>query len=158
MLFDMESTHDPTDQIRALERSEAAPYVDVPAGPLWIAPVFGVWAAAYVGAFAFWSNISIFIVAMLSLSALIGLFIGWFTRSYGAFPMPGRGTPPSEIRREYRLYAVGVVVVAGLVVLAWWLSGLLLASIVAFVLATGGLLAYAARYKRAAHAVKDRLR
>lgn len=154
----MESTEDWAEQIRALERSEAAPYIDQPTSSAWLAPAFGTWSAAYVGVFALWNvSTALFVLSMLGLSALIGFFLGWYMRRFGALPMPGRGNPPAEIRREYRLYAVGVLVIAALVVLTWWAAGLAVASATAFVLVTAGYMLYAHRYERAASAVRERL-
>jgi hypothetical protein len=49
----MESTP-PSEQLRAAERGEAAPYVRFPPTPWWYSPVVGAWAAAFVGTFACW--------------------------------------------------------------------------------------------------------
>ncbi|MCD4534057.1 hypothetical protein LRP67_08200 [Nocardioides sp. cx-169] len=121
-------------------------------------PLFGVWFAAYVGAFAFWSESDLaFVLAMIALSAGVGAFVGWSARRYDAFPMPGRGTPPPEIRREYRAYAIGAVGIAVLVAGVMWLAGVPAASGAAFALVTVGLWLFQARYERAAAVVRERL-
>lgn len=154
----MESSPDPTERVRELQRAEAAPYVGMPPAPWWVPPFFGAWFAAYVAAFAFWRESQLaFIVVMIVLSAGVGGLLGWLTRRYGALPMPGRGTPPSEIRREYRHYAVGAVVIVGLVACVWWWAGVGAASATAFVLVTAGLRLYQVRYERAAAVVRRRL-
>jgi hypothetical protein len=158
MFADMESSLDPAERVRAMHRAEAAPYVGMPPSPWWVPPFFGAWVAAYVGAFSFWTaNELVFIVAMIVLSAGMGAFLGWLTRRFGALPMPGRGTPPPEIRREYRRYAVGVAVIVGLVACVWWWAGVPAAAAAALVLVTAGLSLYQARYERAAAAVRERL-
>jgi hypothetical protein len=130
----------------------------MPPSPWWVPPAFGVWFAAFVGAFAFWrENELAFAAMMIALSAGIGVFLGWLTRRYGALPMPGRGNPPAEIRREYRRYAVGAVVIAGIVACVWWWAGVVAASAAAFVLVTAGLSLYQTRYERAASVVRERL-
>lgn len=153
---DMESSS--VDSIRALERAEAAPYVQTRPSPRWAAPLCGVWFAAYVGAFTFWrENQLAFIVVMLGLSAGMGAFAGWLARRYGAFPMPGRGTPPPEIRREYRRYGVGVVGIALIVAILMWRVGVPTAAGAAFALVTAGVSLFQARYERAAAVVRKRL-
>ncbi|UMG92749.1 hypothetical protein [Nocardioides sp. TF02-7] len=94
---------------------------------------------------------------MVVLSAGVGALLGWLTRRYGALPMPGRGTPPPEIRREYRHYAVGAVAIAGVVAVVMWSAGVPAAAVTAFVLVTGGLSLYQVRYERAAATVRERL-
>jgi hypothetical protein len=158
MVVDMESTPDPAEHVRAMQRAEAAPYVRMPPSPWWVPLVFGAWAAAYVGAFVFWrQNQAAFIVAMLLLVGGVCALLGWLTRRFGALPLPGRGTPPAEIRREYRRYGVGVVVVVGLVAGAWWWAGAPAAAGSAFASVTAGLALYQASYERAAASVRERL-
>jgi hypothetical protein len=145
-------------QVRDLERAEAAPYVQMPPSPWWVPPLFGAWFAGYVGTFAWWRENELgFIVAMLALCGGMGAFVGWLARRFGAFPMPGRGTPPPEIRREYRRYATGAVATAVLVAAVMWWAGVAVAAGVAFVSVTLGLSLYQARYERAAAAVRERL-
>jgi hypothetical protein len=154
----MESSSELSARIRELERGEAAPYVRMPPSPWWVPPFFGAWFAAYAGAFAFWGEGElVFIVAMLALCGGMGAFLGWLTQRYGAFPMPGRGTPPPEIRREYRLYGVGAVAIALLVAGVGWWAGVPAASGAAFCLTTLGLSLYQVRYERAAAVVRERL-
>jgi hypothetical protein len=158
MLVIMESSFGLCERIREMQRAEAAPYVGMPPLPRWVPPFFGAWFAAYVGVFAFWHKSGLtFIITMIALSAGMGAFLGWLTQRYGALPTPGRGTPPPEIRREYQRYAVGAVVVAGLVAGVWWWAGIVAASAAAFALVTAGLSLYQARYERAAAIVRERL-
>ncbi len=154
----MESSLGPHERVRGMERAEAAPYVGMPPSPWWVPPTLGLWFAAYVGAFTFWrENEFAFLAAMVALCAGIGVFLGWLTRRYGALAMPGRGTPPPEIRREYRHYAVSAAVIVGIVAGTWWWAGIVTASVVTFVLTTTGLARYQARYERAASLVRERL-
>ncbi|WP_182354657.1 hypothetical protein [Flaviflexus huanghaiensis] len=154
----MESIEGPADELRELERSEAAPYINQPSAPFWLAPVFGSWFAAYVAAFALWNvSIGLFILSMVALSAVIGLFVGSLVRQYDTLPMPGRGNPPPEIRREYRVYGSGAALIGGLVVVGWRFAGLGLAVALAFVLVSVGYHVYVRRYENAAEAVRERL-
>lgn len=157
MLDGMESSFDPSGQVHEMRRAEAAPYVGMPRSPWWVPPFFGVWFAAYIAAFVFWGERLAFIVAMLVLTAGMGALLGWLIRHYGALPSIGRGTPPPEIRGEYRRFAAGAVVIAGLVTGVWWWSGVLAAAAATCVLVTAGLSLYQVRYERAAALVRERL-
>lgn len=75
------------------------------------------------------------------------------SKRHGAFPMPGKGTPPAEIRVEWNRYFLALPVVAGVVTLTWWRVGIPAAAAVTFVLITGGLLINERRYNHAAAAV-----
>lgn len=158
MLAGMESSDDLRRQSQELERAEAAPYVGLPPSPWWVAPAFGAWFAAYVGAFALWGRREIlFVVAMVALSAGVGAFFGWLSRRYGALPLPGRGTPPPEIRSEHRRYGVGALAVLALVAGVWAWVGVAAASAATFVLVTVAFSWYCARYEQAAARVRERL-
>lgn len=155
----MESSLEASEQVRELQRAEAAPYVGMPPSPWWMAPVFASWFAAYVGVVALWGESRLaFGVGMLVLCFILGASLRGLTRRYGALPLPGRGTPPPEIRREYRRYGAGAVVIVVLVVCVWWWAGVWAASAATFALVTAGLGLYRSRYERAATLVRERLR
>ena len=146
------------DLLRIAERAEAAPYVDHPPTPWWYYPAVGGWAAAMIGTFTWWrENIGLLVGSMALLIVVEVMFLGWMSRRHGAFPMPGKGTPPAEIRVEWNRYFMAMPIVAGLIVVAWWLVGVGLAALVAFLLITGGLFVYERRYEKAACAVRARL-
>jgi hypothetical protein len=149
----------PHEQLRVIAQGEAAPYISYPPTPWWYSPAVGAWAAAFVGAFAWWrANSPLFIGALVVLIALEGLFIGWLRRRHGALPWPGYGRPPAEIAAVWRGYAVGLAVVAAAVAVSWWLGGVPAGAVVAFVTVTTGLALYERRYAQAAARVRDRLR
>lgn len=151
---------DPRQQLRELERAEAAPYVDYPPTPWWNYPAVGFWAAAYTGTFAWWTladgNPIVVCAVMIGLSALVGAYLGWYQRYHGA-PPSLRGRKPREIRRAYAQYFVGVLALVGLIVLAGWLLGAVAATVTAFLGAMGGFWIYEQAYGRAAAATKARL-
>src|SRR5689334_3910822 len=154
----MESTP-PSEQLRAAERGEAAPYIRFPPTPWWYSPVVGAWAAAFVGTFAWWRvNAVLFVTSLVVLIVLEGLFIGWLRRRHGALPWPGYGRPPAEIAAVWRGYAAGLAVVAAAIAVSWWLGGVPVGAAVAFVTVTTGLALYERRYAQAAARVRDRLR
>lgn len=158
MLAIVENSLDPSERVRALERAEAAPYLGMTASPWWVPPLFGAWLAAHLASFALWRASELaFIAVTVALCAGMGAFVGWLSQRTGALPVPGRGTPPSEIRHEYRRYAVGAVAIAALVACAWWWAGTAAASVSVFVLTTAGLSLYQYRYERAAASVRERL-
>ncbi|WP_122817498.1 hypothetical protein [Nocardioides pantholopis] len=141
---------------RAAERAEAAPYIDYPPTPAWYYPVGGAWAAAYVALLGWWRTHQVWLVlGMLALSALVGALLGWYSRRAGA--MPSFRRIPRELRRGYAFYLLGVLVVVGLVALAWWLLGHLAAVATAFVVVAVGLLLYDRAYAAAARRTRERL-
>lgn len=153
----MES-YEVTEQLAAVERGAAAPYVDFPPTPWWSPPVVGAWVAAFIGTFAWWrGNAVLFIGALLVLIAAEFLFVGWLQRRHGAFPRPGGGTPPAEITAVWRSFLTAVPLITVLVGLVWWLAGVPAAAGVAFVLVTAGLIGYERRYAGAAARVRERL-
>ncbi|MBB5837625.1 hypothetical protein [Kribbella italica] len=150
---------DAQEQLRLIERAEAAPYVDYPKTPWWYPVVIGLWAAAMIGTFVWWrENAPLFTSVLVGLLLLEAAFITWMQRRHGAMPMPGRGRPPAEIGGIWRRYFAGLAVIAVAVGLVWWLVGVPAAAGTAFVLVTGGLVVYERAYAVAAAAkVKERL-
>jgi hypothetical protein len=149
---------DAREQLRMLERAEAAPYIEYPKTPWWYSPAIGLWVAAMIGTFTWWRENAVLFTS--SLAALIVLeigFITWMQRRHGAMPFPGRGRPPMEIAAIWRAYFAGLAAIAVLVALAWWLIGVPTATVAAFVLVTSGLIVYERRYAVAAARVRERL-
>lgn len=158
MLSGMESIS-PSEQLRAVERGEAAPYISYPPTPWWYFPVIGAWAAALVGTFTWWRvNGALFASSIVVLIALEVLFIAWMKRRHGALPMPGHGRPPAEIASVWRGYLAGLLVVVAAIGVAWWLGGVAVGAVVAFLTVTTGLVVYEQRYAVAAARVRERLR
>lgn len=146
------------EQLQALRRGEAAPYISYPPTPWWYAPAIGAWTAAFIGTFSWWRvNGAAFTGALAVLLALNAVFVTWMRRRHGALPMPGRGRAPTEIVVLWRGFAVVLPMIAALVALAWWLGGIPVAAGVAFVLVTAGLAVYERRYAGAAARVRSRL-
>ncbi|KAA1425224.1 hypothetical protein FE697_004965 [Mumia zhuanghuii] len=156
----MESDSEIRDQLRELERAEAAPYTSTPPTPWWYVPAAALWA----GSFAALTKLTrgddpgrIWAAAgIVGLAALIGVYVGWYQRYHGAAPSL-RGRKPVEIRRVMRGYVVGAVVVLGAIVVAvalapWWVC-----AAVGCVTAGAGLWWYERAYARAAAAAKARL-
>jgi hypothetical protein len=154
----MESTS-AAEQLRAIERGEAAPYIRFPPTPWWYYPAVGAWAAGFVGTFHWWRvNGVLFVSSLVLLIALELLFIGWMKRRHGALPIPGYGRPPAEIASVWRGYLAGLLMVIAAVAFAWWLSGVAVGAAVAFLTVTAGLAVYEWRYGRAAARLRERLR
>jgi hypothetical protein len=141
---------------RVAERAAAAPYVDYPPTPSWYYPAFGVWVAAYVALLGLREEHPVLlVVGIVGLSAVVGLFIGWYQRYHGAMPRPLRG--PREFRRVYVAYFAGLAVLAGLVAGAWVLVGHAAAVAVAFVGTVVGLYGYERAYAAAASRARERI-
>ncbi len=146
------------EQLAAVERGAAAPYISYPPTPWWYPPAIGAWAAAMIGAFTwFRHNGALFAAALAILIALELLFLTWMRSRHGALPMPGRGRPPVEIAVLWRRYFLGLAVVVVAVALAWWLGGIPVAAPLAFALTTAGLIWYERSYAVAAAKVRERL-
>ena len=149
---------DPQEQLRIIERAEAAPYISYPKSPWWYPPVAGLWVAALIGAFTWWRESGLLFVG--SLAVLLGLefaFLTWMQRRHGAMPFPGRGRPPREIGRIWVRYFLAAPVLVIAIGLAWWLAGVLAGAVTAFVLVTAGIWYYERRYAIAAAKVRERL-
>ncbi|MET8348449.1 MULTISPECIES: hypothetical protein [unclassified Micromonospora] len=147
------------EQLTAAERGAAAPYVNYPPTPWWYAPSVGAWAAAMIGTFVWWrENAVLFVASLAVLIAVEALFVVWMRRRHGALPMPGKGTPPTEIAAVWREYVAALPVVTLVVGLVWWLVGVPAAAGAAFVLVTVGLAVYERRYAAAAARTRARLR
>ncbi|WP_427889306.1 hypothetical protein ACQHIV_38735 [Kribbella sp. GL6] len=149
---------DAEEQLRIIERAEAAPYVSYPKTPGWYAPVIGLWVAALIGVFTWWrDSAALFFPALVVLIGLEIAFLVWMQRRHGAMPFPGRGKPPREIGRIWKGYFAGVVVVVVVVAAIWWVAGVPAAAVSAFVLVTAGIWYYERRYAVAAAKVRERL-
>jgi len=149
---------DAEEQLRIIERAEAAPYISYPKSPWWYPPLAGLWVAALIGAFTWWRDSSLLFVS--SLAVLLGLeiaFLTWMQRRHGAMPFPGRGRPPREIGRIWIRYILAVPVLMIAVGLVWWLVGVLAGAVTAFALVTAGIWYYERRYAVAAAKVRERL-
>jgi hypothetical protein len=149
---------DQREELRRLERAEAAPYVAYPPTPRWYVPATGLWAAAYCANMAWmraggpeWAILPIVVV----LVALAGLFLGWYRRYHGAFPSLS-GPKPPEIRRAYAAYLLGAAAVAGVLVTLIWVVPPV-APAAALVLVSGGVWLYERAYGKTAARVRERL-
>lgn len=149
---------DAEEQLRIIERAEAAPYISYPKTPWWYPPVAGLWVASLIGAFTWWRESGLLFVGSLAvLLALAVAVLTWMQRRHGAMPFPGRGRPPREIGAILVRYLLAVPVLVVAVGLVWWLAGVLAGAVAAFVLVTACLWYYEPRYAVAAAKVRERL-
>ncbi|WP_350281355.1 hypothetical protein [Kribbella sp. HUAS MG21] len=150
---------DAQEQLRIIERAEAAPYVSYPKTPWWYPPVVGLWMGALIAVYTWWrEREALFFPALVALIGLEIVFVIWMQRRHGALPFPGRGRPPREIGRIWKQYFAVAPVIVVLVAVVWWLAGGPAAAIAAFVLVTAGIWYYEHRYAIAAAQVRERLR
>ncbi|GAA2838488.1 hypothetical protein [Kribbella solani] len=149
---------DAGEQLRIIERAEAAPYVSYPKTAWWYPPVVGAWVAGMIGTFTWWrENSALFFASLAILLALELGFLNWMQRRHGAMPFPGRGRPPREIGRLWKGYFLTLPVIVLVVAAVWWLGGVPVAAGTGFVLVTAGIWYYERRYAIAAAKVRERL-
>lgn len=146
------------EELRRLERAEAAPYVGCPPTPSWYVPATGLWAAAYSGNVV-WMRAGgpawVVFPILLVLVILAGVFIGWYRSYHGAMPSL-LGPKPPEIRRAYVNYLIGATVVAAIITFLIWTRSPA-APIAALVLVSGGVWLYERAYRRATDRLRKRL-
>lgn len=150
----MENTKALRERVREADRAAAAPYVDYPASPGWYAPLFGLWAAAFVLVVGLVDNPAWRSGGLLVLALACGVIIGWQRRRRGTWP---RGKPPAEIRRVTVGFVIGAAVVIGIGALLLWLTPTAVAAPVSFVVVTAGVWWYDRAYARAADRTRARL-
>ncbi len=149
---------DAEEQLRIIERAEAAPYIRYPKTPWWYPPLGGLWVACMIGAFTWWRDSALlFVGSLVVLVAVEIAFVTRIQRRHGAMPFPGRGRPPREIAAIWMRYLLALPVLVVAVGLVWWLAGVLAGAVAAFVLVTVGLWYYERRYAIAAAKVRERL-
>lgn len=140
-------------QLQAIDRAQAATWLEYPTTPWWWAPYFAVWSAALVlsvGYLPGWGSA----LGNLALVAASGFLIGYQRRHRGTWPT---GNIPPELHRPLwtllaASLAVGAVATALGFLLSVWVSAV----------ATGllaGLLVwwYEKEYARAAERARRRL-
>ncbi|WP_435747785.1 hypothetical protein [Nocardioides sp. SYSU DS0663] len=144
-------------QLRDLERAEAAPYIDYPPTPWWYHPAAGLWFAGLTGTKGLTEDhLPAAIGLLVVLLAALGAFSAWYARYRGAMPSLLRRAPKG-MGPMFALYFVGVAGVLGAV---WWTgetAGWAWASALMFVLATVGLWLHEHSYAAAAARVRERL-
>ncbi|WP_121253815.1 hypothetical protein [Nocardioides ferulae] len=145
------------DELRSIERAEAAPFVDYPPTPRWYYPAAGAWFAGITATQGLTDDhLAISMVLLVLLLVAFGVFMGWYSRYRGAMPRFFARTP-REMRATFLVYFAGVAAVLGSV---WWTLaevGWAPASALMFVLATTGLWLHERNYEAAAARVRSRL-
>lgn len=154
----MESNRDfdPRQLLVEAEKASAAPYLDYPPLSAWFAVAAGMWAAAMVYVLtAHADRPSIMAPVVVGLVGIEAAWMSAYRRKWGTFPTIRHA--PTEVRRVYVWYFIGVAValVAGaLAYVAWGVAG---ATLSAFVTVTAGLALYERAYTNAARATRTRL-
>lgn len=148
----MES-NEAVDQLRQMERSEAAGWVDVPPTPWWVPLYFGAYGALLawsIGALDGW----LASLVQLGLVASAGAMVWWQRRVRGTWPT---SSPPRELRRPLLILALGAVAV---LLVSWGahaIAGLPAAVVIAGLGTTLVSWSYERDYARAAADAQRRL-
>ena len=103
------------EQIREIERGEAAAWVVYPPTPVWYPVGFGLWAATLALAIGLLEGFPQ-AAAQLGLIALMGALMAWDRRRRGTYPT---GRPPRELHGAILRMVLGAAAVSGL---AWWVG------------------------------------
>ena len=141
------------EQLREIERGQAAPWVSYPPTVWWWPLGFGVWTATYTLTFALLDGWEKALVQLLHVLVALGA-VWWMRRVRGTYPS---GRSPRELNGAFALLFAG----AGVVALAVWgvyvQVGHWVAAGVGLVLAWALVAAYERAYARAAARVRERL-
>jgi hypothetical protein len=108
---------DPRQQLREIERGEAASWITHRPTPIWYAPFFAVGVgllALAIGLLDGRERVAVQLAFILVMFALMS----WYRRYHGTYPT---GRAPREFRRSLVGLVVGALVVAGL---AWAVGAL----------------------------------
>ena len=140
-------------QLREIERGQAAPWVTYPPMGWWWPPAFGVWAATYTLTFGLSDDSTRSSLQLLHVLVMLAV-IWWMRRVRGTHPSGGA---PRELRGPFVLVVGGGLLVA---LVVWgthaWL-GQWVAAATAFLLSWAVVAAYGRSYARAADRVRERL-
>ncbi len=141
------------EQLREIERGQAAPWISYPPVPRWWAPGFGLWTATYTLTIALADGWVRPVLQLLHLLVMLGLVV-WMRRVRGTYP---RGRSPRELRGPLVALFAGALVVALAVALVCSLAGAWVGAALGFVLAWALVAAYEKAYARACDRVRERL-
>lgn len=148
----MES-NDAQEQLREIERGEAAGWLEYGPTPWWHPLYFGAYAAILTFALGALDGLTQSLV-LLVLTASAFVLIAWMRQVRGTWPTKNA---PRELNRPLWGLIIGSVVLSGLCVAANTLLDLTAAVVLAGVLATGLTWWYGRAYARATAAARTRL-
>ncbi|QIG42843.1 hypothetical protein G5V58_08730 [Nocardioides anomalus] len=149
----MESEATAEELLRAAERAEAAPWVELPTTPAWYPPAVGLWAGALTLALGLLDGVARSLALVVLVGAELG-FLAWYRRYRGTMPT---GWAPRELRPVLLLFVVGLAVVAGLALVLCLVGQPVTAAVAVLVLTTPLVWWYERAYAAAAAATRARL-
>lgn len=151
----MESTEQLTEQLAAVERAKAAPYVDYPRTPAWYPAAAGLWVGAMIIAV---TNLESSKLWALAVAALVGAefaFIRWYSSYRSVWPrLRGAPSEVASTMRTWIILAIGVIIAVFVVAV---LTSTWIAAATAAVLTTAWATLYERRYAAAAETARRRL-
>lgn len=142
------------EQLREIERGEAASWVVYPPTPIWWPVSFGLWAAALALGIGLLDGAAQ-ALTQLGLALAVGLMVAWDRRRRGTYPS---GLPPREFYRAICWMLLGAAAVGGLA----WLVGAHVSVWLAAAIAGVGSFAvicwYEREYAAIAAGIRERLK
>ncbi len=123
------SPPDPTEAAAAARRAQVLVHTRYPSAGRWYPPAAGLWAAAFIAAYALPSIA--FVAAAVALVGLAGAWAGYYVNKRGVHP--SMSTAPTAIKRAFlgllAIYAVGVALTYVVFQHVGWWAGALVGGI-----------------------------
>ncbi len=140
------SNPDAAAELAELKDLEMAGFVEAAKDPLWVWPIVGLLAGAFLASFEIKSAV-ISIVASIGYVLGVGILVGSVIRRRGVQPRISK--MPGSLKRIFVFYILGVCVVVATVLGIGFGVSFILAGIIVFVLVTLGGIWYHVRWRDA---------
>ncbi len=140
------SSADAAAELAALRDLEMAGFVEAAKDPLWVWPIIGLLAGAFLASFEV-ESVVVSVVASIGYVLGVGILVGLVVRRRGV--QPRVSDMPHSLNRLFLFYGLGVCAVAAAIMGIGFGVSFFLAGIVAFPLITIGGIWYHVRWRDA---------
>ena len=137
-------------ELTELKDLEMAGFVEAAKDPLWVWPIVGALAGAFLASFEI-KSVLLSVIASIGYVLGIGLLIGTIVRQRGV--QPRMSNMPTSLKRIFAFYAIGVVVLSASIMGVGYGVNWLFAGVAAFVLVTAGGIWYHVTWRNAVDAM-----